>query len=82
MRFTLKQLRYFDAALRTGSIARAAVEMYDVPPVEDPYMEVKASGGVRTTDDAKNMINAGADRIGASASIAIVTGKKPGVSKY
>ncbi|MDE4132510.1 LysR substrate-binding domain-containing protein [Phaeobacter sp. QD34_3] len=27
MRFTLKQLRYFDAALRTGSIARAAVEM-------------------------------------------------------
>lgn len=45
-------------------------------------MEVKASGGVRTTDDAKNMINAGADRIGASASIAIVTGKKPGASKY
>lgn len=27
MQFTLKQLRYFDAALRTGSIARAAVEM-------------------------------------------------------
>lgn len=27
MRFTIKQLRYFDAALRTGSIARAAQEM-------------------------------------------------------
>lgn len=27
MHFTLKQLRYFDAALRTGSIARAAGEM-------------------------------------------------------
>ena len=27
MRFTLKQLRYLDAALRTGSIARAAEEM-------------------------------------------------------
>ena len=27
MHFTLKQLRYFDAALRTGSIARAAIEM-------------------------------------------------------
>ncbi|WP_370458580.1 LysR substrate-binding domain-containing protein [Aliiroseovarius sp. PrR006] len=26
MRFTFKQLRYFDAALRTGSIAKAAVE--------------------------------------------------------
>ncbi len=27
MRFTLKQLRYFDAVLRTGSVARAAVEL-------------------------------------------------------
>jgi deoxyribose-phosphate aldolase len=39
-------------------------------------MEVKASGGVRTTEDAHKMISAGATRIGASASIAIVTGKK------
>lgn len=38
-------------------------------------MEVKASGGIRTTDDAVKMIKAGADRVGASASIAIVTGK-------
>ena len=37
-------------------------------------MEVKASGGVRTTDDAKKMLEAGATRIGASASVAIVTG--------
>ena len=28
MHFTLKQLRYFDAALRTGSIAKAAQEMH------------------------------------------------------
>ncbi len=35
---------------------------------------VKASGGVRTYDDAIRMINAGASRIGASSSIAIVTG--------
>jgi deoxyribose-phosphate aldolase len=34
---------------------------------------VKASGGVRTTQDAQKMIEAGANRIGASASIAIVT---------
>ncbi|MBK1665301.1 deoxyribose-phosphate aldolase [Rhodospirillum rubrum] len=33
---------------------------------------VKASGGVRTRDDALRMIAAGASRIGASASIAIV----------
>lgn len=37
-------------------------------------MGVKASGGVRSTADAIRMIEAGANRIGASASIAIVTG--------
>ena len=35
-------------------------------------MEVKASGGIRSFTDAKRMIEAGATRIGASASIAIV----------
>lgn len=45
-------------------------------------MEVKASGGIRTTDDAKKMIKAGADRIGASASIAIVTGKSESKGGY
>jgi deoxyribose-phosphate aldolase len=44
-------------------------------------MGVKASGGVRSTEDAMNMIAAGANRIGASASIAIVTGQKS-TSKY
>ena len=39
-----------------------------------PDLGVKASGGVRTSDDAFRMIAAGADRIGASASVAIVTG--------
>ncbi|MDP1822493.1 MAG: deoxyribose-phosphate aldolase [Archangium sp.] len=42
---------------------------------------VKASGGVRSTEDAMKMINAGANRIGASASIAIVTGTTS-TSKY
>lgn len=35
-------------------------------------MEVKASGGIRSFDDARRMIEAGATRLGASASIAIV----------
>lgn len=35
-------------------------------------MEVKASGGIRSFQDAQRMIEAGATRIGASASIAIV----------
>ena len=35
---------------------------------------VKASGAVRTRADARAMLKAGADRIGASSSVAIVTG--------
>lgn len=42
--------------------------------VVGPDMGVKASGGVRNTADAQKMIAAGANRIGASASVAIVTG--------
>ena len=39
-------------------------------------MQVKASGGVRSREDLDNMVKAGANRIGASASVAIVTGQK------
>lgn len=38
-----------------------------------PELGVKASGGVRTRDDAERMIAAGASRIGASATAKIVT---------
>ena len=37
-----------------------------------PAMGVKASGGIRTLDDLKKMVAAGATRIGASASVRIV----------
>lgn len=37
---------------------------------------VKASGGIRSKEDAEAMIRSGADRIGASASVKIVTGGK------
>jgi deoxyribose-phosphate aldolase len=39
-------------------------------------MGVKASGGVRTAADARKMLEAGANRLGASASVAIVTGRE------
>ena len=39
-----------------------------------PDVGVKASGGVRNTEDVQKMIEAGATRIGASSSIAIVNG--------
>jgi deoxyribose-phosphate aldolase len=37
-----------------------------------PAMGVKASGGVRTLEDLKKMVAAGASRVGASASVKIV----------
>ncbi|NQV06405.1 deoxyribose-phosphate aldolase [bacterium] len=51
--------------------------VYDVALMREavgPDMGVKASGGIRTREDAEQMIEAGATRIGASAGIAIVTG--------
>ncbi len=42
----------------------------------DPEMGVKASGGIRTYDDAVAMLDAGANRIGASATVKIVSGEK------
>lgn len=43
---------------------------------------VKASGGVRCEEDAVKVIDAGATRIGASASIAIVSGNNESKSDY
>jgi len=43
---------------------------------------VKASGGIRTAEDAKLMIERGADRIGASASVKIVGGDSKATGGY
>jgi deoxyribose-phosphate aldolase len=42
--------------------------------VVGPELGVKASGGVRTFEDAESMIQAGATRIGASAGVKIIQG--------
>ena len=50
---------------------------YDVALMRETVgssMGVKASGGIKNTDDAEQMIAAGATRIGASAGISIVSG--------
>lgn len=49
--------------------------------VVGPEMGVKASGGVRTREDATKMIAAGATRLGASASVSIVSGDSGTKSK-
>jgi len=47
-----------------------------------PKLGVKASGGIRSAEDVREMIAAGATRIGASASVQIVTGGEPGDGRY
>lgn len=47
-----------------------------------PLMGVKASGGVRDIETAKKMLAAGANRLGTSSGIAIVTGKKSEKKSY
>jgi deoxyribose-phosphate aldolase len=37
-------------------------------------MGVKASGGIRTFDQAVSMIRAGANRLGCGASVEVITG--------
>ncbi len=54
-----------------GSIPEDIKLMRDVV---GPNVGVKASGGVRTQNDAKAVIEAGCSRIGASASVAIAKG--------
>ncbi|MEE9176804.1 MAG: deoxyribose-phosphate aldolase [Acidimicrobiia bacterium] len=57
--------------------------VYDVALMREtvgPDMGIKASGGVRTADDAEDMIAAGATRIGASAGVQIVGGSDGGDS--
>jgi deoxyribose-phosphate aldolase len=49
--------------------------VYDVALIREaigPEMGVKASGGIRTREDAQQLIAAGATRIGASAGVAII----------
>ena len=50
--------------------------------VVGPEIEVKASGGVRDTETALAMLEAGATRIGASAGIAIINGEVATNSGY
>lgn len=47
-----------------------------------PDLGVKASGGIRDYETAKAMVEAGASRIGASASIAIINKEKASGSGY
>ena len=47
-----------------------------------PAIGVKASGGIRSTAAALRMVEAGATRLGTSASVAIVRGQAGGDAGY
>lgn len=60
----------------TGFHASGGATAADVRLMRDtvgPDIGVKASGGIRTLQDAQAMIEAGANRIGASATVAILS---------
>jgi deoxyribose-phosphate aldolase len=46
----------------------------------NPKVRLKASGGIRTRDFAEALVEAGADRLGASTSVAIIGGSSPAQS--
>lgn len=56
----------------TGGATKEHIEL--MRQVVGPNKGVKASGGIRDTEVAQKMVKAGASRIGASSSIAIVEG--------
>ncbi len=60
--------------MSTGGATKADIELFKSIVLDDA--KIKASGGVRTLDDAKVMIEAGANRIGTSGGVQIVNGEE------
>jgi deoxyribose-phosphate aldolase len=72
---TLSKLAKADFVKTSTGFAKSGATAADVAlmrAVVGPELGVKASGGIRTLDDVKNMAAAGASRIGASASVKII----------
>ncbi len=57
-----------------GGATKADIELFKA--VVGDACKIKASGGVRTFDDAQVMIKAGADRIGTSGGVSIIKGEE------
>jgi len=74
--------RFVKTSTGFGPGGATAEDVALMKKIVGPAMEVKASGGVRDQQGALEMLKAGATRIGASASIAIVLNQKAGASKY
>ena len=68
----------YDFVKTSTGFAGGGATVHDVAlmrKVVGPKMGIKAAGGIRSFEDAKAMVLAGATRLGTSASIKIVTGQ-------
>ncbi|HEU4471393.1 MAG TPA: deoxyribose-phosphate aldolase [Flavisolibacter sp.] len=72
-RFPIQFLKTSTGYAEKGASVEAVRLMRDHLP---PSIEVKASGGIRDYEFARQLLEAGATRLGCSASVAIVTGGK------
>jgi len=73
----LAQQAKADFVKTSTGFGHGGATLFDVALMREtvgPGMGVKASGGIKTTEQAREMIAAGATRIGASAGISIVGG--------
>jgi deoxyribose-phosphate aldolase len=77
----LAQLAHADFVKTSTGFGTGGATVFDVALMRETVglkMGVKAAGGIGTASDARAMISAGANRIGASAGIRIVTGDEGG----
>ena len=69
----------------TGFVAASAATAHDIALMRKSVskaVSVKASGGVRSLEDARTMIDNGASRLGTSSGVAIVTGVPAAAGAY
>lgn len=78
----LAQADFVKTSTGFGPSGATAHDIALMRSIVGPDMGVKASGGVRTTEDARRMTAAGATRIGASASVKIVGAEGSGGGSY
>ncbi len=77
----LAQLAHADFVKTSTGFGSGGATVFDVALMRETVglkMGVKAAGGIGNADDARAMISAGANRIGASAGIRIVSGDEGG----
>lgn len=68
--YTINFLKTSTGFAKTGATENAVKIMRSAL---NPEIKIKASGGIRTTEDALKYINLGADRLGCSSSVEIIS---------